>query len=895
VSDDSSSEPTRATDRGPLWRVSVVEEVDDELAFHVEMRVRQLVAGGMSPEAARAEAIRRFGDFDRVTRACREIGRRRDSHMRMTELLGDLRQDIEYAVRQLRRSAGFAAVAVLTLALGIGATTAIFSVVHAVVLRAVPYVDPDRVMLISETFLGRQSSLSAGNFAEYRARSSAFAAMSAVQYANFNLVADDRAERVFGGYVSHGFFDVFPVRPILGRVFTADEDAPGRESIVILSHRLWSTRFAADSGLPGREIRLNGRPHLVVGVMPSDFDLTSNNAALWVPIAFTPQRLAMYDERYLTVFGLLEPTVSRERAQRELEPIARDLARRFPDVNGERGVLVQPFAELMIGDYGTRLLVLLGAVGLVLLIACTNVANLLLARGAARARELAIRTALGAGRGRIARQLLTESLLLAGIATALGLVVAHWSIPLFVATAPPGVPRLAQAGLNGAVLAFAVLAAAVSTLIFGLAPALRAARSDPHDMLRKRGRSSPLSIRDPGRAGLVITQVGLALTLLIGAGLLVRSAMHLHRVDLGFEPAGVLSARITLPRARYETPDATRSAFVRIVAALAALPGVESAAATSQAPMAPGGNSNGLLPEGRPDRPENAIDSRLRIVTPGYFGAMRIDLREGRELTDQDVRSAQLVMVVSETLARLAFPGESPVGRRIACCEREGNVPNWKVVVGVVADTRGRGPAFEPEPEFYLPIAQVPPQAWDWTQRSMTLVARAAGDPTLLSGAMRDVTRAVDSTLPVYDIATMTERFGRSIAAARFTTLLLATLGAIGLVLACVGLYGVLAYVVAQRTHEIGVRMALGATARDVTLLVTQQGLRLMAIGVIVGIAGALFATRVLAGMLEGVTPTDPVTFVVVTAVLLVAGVIASLIPAQRAARVDPVVALREE
>ncbi len=875
-----------------IWKTSVADEVDDELAFHIEMRTRALIAQGVPPDAARAEAIARFGDIAHVNRTCREIGTRRERNMSNAELLAELRQDVGYALRQIRKRPGFTAIVALTLALGIGATTAIFGVVHAVILRPFPYIDPERVMLVSDTFRDEPSEMSGGNFNDYRRRSTAFAAMTAIDYSSFNLSLGDRPERVIGARVSHGFFDVFNARPMRGRVFLPEEDAPGREHVVVLSHQLWRDRFGSDPAIVGTSIHMNGIAYTVVGIMPADFDMMADSEVLWVPAAFTPERLAEHDEHFLIVYGLLAPGVTQAQAQEQLSRIARELAVEFPISNSQTGVVLQPLVDTIVGDYRARLYILLGAVTFVLLIACSNVANLLLARGAGRSKEIAIRTALGAGRARIVRQLLTESVLLAVIGGALGLLLAHLAMELLVAGAPTGIPRLEQARLAPPVIGFAMLIALASALIFGLAPALRTAQPDLQSTLKEGGRTDSGAPRDLVRSGLVVAEVALALMLLVGAGLLIRSAIHLGGVQLGFEPAGVLTARLALPAARYETPESAEGAYRRIVEELSRAPLVEAAAAASQAPLGPGGNSNGLIPEGRPVAIESVISSRLRIITPDYFEALRIPLRTGRGFSDRDIRNAPWVMIINETLADLAFPGENPIGKRIACCEGSPDAPSWKTIVGVVGDTRWQGPGVESTPEFYLPMAQIPPDGWEWTERVMTIIARTNGDPTTLVSAVRGAVATVDSGLPVYDIATMSERLGRSLAQSRFNTFLLTALGAIGLVLAVIGLYGVLAYLVAQRSHEIGIRMALGATARDVLVLIARQGMTLVLAGIAVGSLAAVLTTGLLRGLLFGVTTTDPLTFIGVAVVLVVAGVMASIIPARRATRVDPTRAL---
>jgi predicted permease len=629
----------------------------------------------------------------------------------------------------------------------------------------------------------------------------------------------------------------------------------------------------------------------VIGVMPSNFDPSASGEELWVPIAFTPERRAEHDEHYLLVTALLKPGVSLAQAQAEMEPIARRIGELFPDaVRG--GVHVASLSEVLIGDFRQRLLILLGAVGFVLLIACGNVANLLLARGAARAKEIAIRAAIGAGRGRIVRQLLTESAVLALVSAAVGLALAYGAIRVLVAAAPDGIPRLGETRIDGVVLLFALGLATLSSVVFGLVPALRAARQDLQVTLRDGGRGMGTA-RDTVRTGLIVSEVALALTLLVGAGLLIRSAMHLQSVAPGFDTTGVLTARLALPQATYGEPAHVARTFKSIVEQLRQAPGVRAAAVVSQAPMGPGGGSNGLVPEGKPLTMENTIDSRLRIITPEYLTAMRIPLKRGRLFTDRDVAGGERVMIVSEALARRAWPNEDPIGKRIACCEGAPDDPRWKTVVGVVGDVRSDGPTVEVGPEFYLPIDQIPPEAWDWIQRTMTLVVRGESAPAALTSAMRGAVRAVDPSLPLYRIATMSEALRASTAQARFNTLLLASFGAIGLLLAAAGIYSVIAYFVSMRTHEIGVRMALGATTRDIVTLMTWQGLRPVFIGVAIGAVTAFATTRLLRGSLYGVSATDPLTFAGVVVVLVAVGLVATLIPARRAMRVEPTRALQ--
>jgi predicted permease len=641
------------------------QEVAEELDFHVEMRTREYIASGMTPREARERALTRFGNLERVSRTCQDIGGRRDTEMRRREYFSELRQDATFAIRQLAAYPGFTLIAMLTLALGIGATTAIFGAVHAVVLRPLPVHDPGKLLFVTETWRGRPSEVSAGNFTDMMAEQGVFERATAVQYASFNLSTDENPERIIGARVSDGFFDVFGVAPSIGRVFRRDEDQPGSELVVMLSHRLWVRRFGADSSIVGKPIRLGGQPYTVVGVMPPHFDLTSDSEELWVPIAFTPERQAMHDEHYLTVVARPKTGVTQAQIDDQLKTIGESLKKRFPRDNAELAFQTRPFAELFVGDTRNRLFVLLGAVGLVLLIACSNVANLLLARGASRGRELAIRAALGAGRGRIVRQLITENAVLALVAGMAGLALAWWGIRSLLAIAPPRIPRLDQTAINGTVLAFALGVSVVSSILFGLAPALRAARAGVSERLKEggRGQAGP-GHRDWLRSTLIVSEVALAVLLLVGAGLLIRSAVELQRVRPGFDPAGVLTARVSLPASEYRSGrDRAVATFERVVEETNRVPGVTAAAVASHVPMAQGGNGNGLIPEGKPFDMKYMVQARLRMITPDFFDALRVPVLRGRVFDSRDRRGAQKVMIVSETLGAALFPGQDPLGR----------------------------------------------------------------------------------------------------------------------------------------------------------------------------------------------------------------------------------------
>ncbi len=879
---------------------TVEQDVDDEITFHMETKIQDLIEEGMPPHLAREEARRAFGDADRIRRACREIGRRRERGRRWTEVFSEMGQDAAFALRQLRKVPAFAAIAVFTLALGIGATTAIFSLLDAVVLQPLPFAHPERLVFLWTTHRGEDRSTSPGNYLEFKRSLRSVEALAASQNASFNLVEGDGSpERIDGGRVTAGYFETFGIRPVLGRTFTPSEDAPGRERVVVLSHRLWRERFEGSPRALGQVLHLNGLPYTVVGVMPASFSLRSTDSRLWVPLALPAEEVTNYGNSYLIVRGRLRPGVTGKAAEAEMAGVVSRLRQLDPAANTDKGARLEPYLDRLLGGYRQRLLILLGAVGCVLLIACVNVANLLLARGAARGREIAIRAALGAGRRRIVRQLLTESLVLSLAGAGLGILLAALGLEGLVAISPPGVPRLEAAGIDATALACALGLGLLSSLVSGLVPALRSARPDLQGMLKEGGRSLGAgSPRDRVRMGLLVTEVALALVLLAGAGLLIRSGLALQKVELGFDPAGVLTAQICLPDTSVpdtglpETaptgPDPAVAAVERMVAGLSRRPGVVSAAAVSILPLSGNDTSSRLTIESQPRRQGEEIHGSSREVTPEYFHTLGIPIVRGRALTAADRQGAPQVAIVNQTLARQAWPGADPVGRRLAYTGDE-NGPDWVEVVGVVGDVRLGNLDAEVRPAFYVPMEQsrVPRE-----DLSVALVARTAGDPAGLAPALRSAVHEVNPRLPVYDVATFDEIRSFSTATERFNRLMLTALGVIGLLLAVVGIYGVIAWFVSQRTQEIGLRMALGATQGRVLGMVTWQAFRPVLVGLALGVVGALAATRVLSGLLFGVTATDPLTFAGVLAVLATAALVASWVPARRAAQVDPTRAL---
>ncbi|MFL6236623.1 MAG: ADOP family duplicated permease [Thermoanaerobaculia bacterium] len=869
---------------------TVEQDVEDEIAFHLEMRACELIEeDGLEPGAAREEALRRFGEMEEVRRRCREIGRQTTRGRRWTETAAELRQDAVFALRQLRKAPVFALIAVLTLALGVGATTAIFSLLHAVVLKPLPFPHPERIVQLWRTEHGEDRSLSAASFLGFREARS-FSALAASWTSSFNLTGDGPPERILGDRVSAGYFEAFGVKPELGRVFSAAEDRPGRDRVVVLSGRLWRERFAADPKVLGRSFRLNGIPYEVIGVLPASFELRAVDSRLWVPVAFTPEQAANFGNCYLRVTGRLRPGVSQAAAEAEVAAIGKRLEPLDQPSRRGQGTRLEPFRDRLLGGYRRRLLILLGAVGCVLLIACVNVANLLLARGGVRAREIAVRAALGAGRGRIVRQLLTESLVLGLAGGVAGLGLAYAGVRFLKAISPAGVPRLATAGIDGVALAFALGLALAASLLFGLVPALRTARPDLQSMLKEGGRavSSP---RDRVRTGLLVAEVALALVLLAGAGLLIRSAVRLQEVEVGFDPSGLLTAQLSLPYADYPAPDRAVRTVLEAVGRAARIPGVAAAAAASILPLSRSNSASTLDVDGLDVPEEGRLIGNTRQVTPGYFATLRIPLLRGRGFTARDRAGAPYVAVVNRKLARLAWGSEEVLGKRLAYW-RDDKGPVWMEVVGVAGDIRQGDLADETRPEVYLPLEQANSDLLGEHELSVALVVRAAGDPAPVAGEVRRAVLAADPRLPVFDLLTMEEiRFSLS-ATTRFNMLLLTALGVIGLLLAVVGIYGVIAYFVSQRTQEIGVRMALGATEGRVLSLVVWQAMRPVLLGLAVGLAGAAAAGRALAGLLFGVSATDPATFAGVVLVLASAALLASWLPAKRAARVEPTRAL---
>jgi putative ABC transport system permease protein len=799
-----------------------------------------------------------------------------------------LLQDIRYGARMLMRNPAFTAVAVVALALGIGANAAIFSVVNAVLLRSLPYADPDRLMMIRETKLPQfpEFSVSPGNFLDWQKQNTVFERMVAMASSSFNLVDGGEPERLQGVRVSDGFLDILGAQPALGRGFLAEEDQPGHNFVVILSHGLWQRRFGGDANILNRAITLNGQSYTVIGVMPASFRVMDRPADLWAPIAFTAQQAQQHGSHYLAALGRLKPGVTVEQARTEMSAIADRLAAQYPDSDAGWNVMVVPLLEYAVRSIKLALFVLLGAVGFVLLIACANVANLLMARATSRQKEIAIRTALGAGRWRIIRQLLTESLLLALIGGGVGLLLAVWGKDLLLSLAPEDLPRVREASLDGWVLAFTVGITLLTGIIFGLLPALQASRPNLNETLKDAGRGSTEGGRHHlFRSGLIIMEVATALVLLVGAGLLIKSFMRLQQVDPGFNPDHALMVKIVLPQKKYTTPEQVGAFYKQLLEKVAALPGVEAVGASCVLPL----DDDFVLGfdiQGRPPlAPGEDVSTNYYSVSPDYFKAMGIPLRRGRLFNDHDIKDAPRVAIINETMARKYFPDEDPIGKRI-------NVTMgptlYREIVGIVGDVKHYGLDRDTPPETYEPYTQQP-------MSFMSLVVRTPGEPTSLSSAIRGEVLSLDKDQPVSSIKPLTQLVSASIAQQRFAMLLLGVFAAVAMLLATVGIYGVMSYSVTRRIHEIGIRMALGASSRDVLRLVVGHGMRLALIGVALGLSIAFLVTRIMASLLFGVSATDLMTFTVFAVALTAVALVACLVPARRALKVDPMVALRYE
>src|SRR5499426_555078 len=807
-------------------------------------------------------------------------------------------QDLRYGFRAMMRKPGFTIVAIVALALGIGANTAIFSVINSVLLRPLAYREPERLVVINHDYpkINLKASVSAIGYTHYRDNAKSFESVVAMTGGGFNLTGGGDPEQVNGSRITYNFFSALGAEARLGRVFLPEEDQPGKNKVVVLSHGFWQRRFGGDPGIVNKSIMLNDESYTVVGIMPPSFQFgreLGQVVDLWTPIAFTPQQLSYNNltNEFLFVFARLKPGVTIGQAQAELDTIADNLRRQYLPWAGSRnewGLTTESLTELVIGNIRQALWILMGIVGLVLLIACANVANLLLARAADRQKEMAIRTALGAGRWRVIRQLLTESALLALMGGAIGLSLAWLGINALVKVNQVQIPRASEIGVDWRALAFTLGVSLLTGFVFGLVPALQISKADLHETLKEGGRTGSSGARAWVRNTLVVLEMALALVVLVSAGLLVRSFWRVQQVNPGFAPQNTLAMSLVLPATKYKEPVQRVNFYKEALQRIRALPGVQSAGATSILPLSGNNSSGSFQIEGRVTPPGQSSPHGDRwAATTDYFSTMRIPIIRGRFFDDRDTMESQPVAIIDETMARKYWPDEEPLGKRITF-QGGPNNPVWREIVGIVGHVKHKGLEGESRVQYYIPHSQ--------TQNAfMSLVVRASVDPASLTGAVRGAISGLDKDLPVFRVKTMEQFVSDSMAQRRFAMTLVGIFAAVAMALACVGLYGVLSYSITQRSHEIGIRMALGAQVSDVLRLVVGQGMLLALAGLALGSVAAFVLTRLMANLLFGVTAGDPLTYAMIATLLTLVALVACFAPARRATKVDPIEALRYE
>jgi len=866
---------------------STENALNEEIQFHLDQETEKNIRLGMSPDAARREALVQFGGLTQAREAHHEVYAARP--------VEDFLSDARYTLRTMRRTPTLAAAAILTLALGVGANTAIFSAVNAVILQPLPFPSPDRLYMVweenSEKGWYKQVAAPA-NMLDWKEQVDAFADVMGYTdtFGAATLTDGGEPTIVKPTHSTGNFFSVLGVRAALGRTFTDAETWQTGQNVAVLSHRLWRDRFGSDPKVIGRTIQLDGNPVQIVGVMPAGFAFPSDATDLWQPWGWNPQsRQQTYFRRahWLSVIARVKPGVSQEAANTQLQSVVARLQRDFPATNTRMGAGITPLHEFLVGDTRLPLLVLLGSVGLLLLIACANVGNLMLVKASGREREAALRLALGAGRTRLIRQALTESLVTSLLGGLAGLTLGWWGTRALQAVQPAGMLRVSEFQFDWVVLAYVLAITTVSGLLFGLAPALWSSRRLPLDALKNGGRGGSESrrIRRWGER-LVIGEIALALMLSIGAGLLVRSLLRLQQVDPGFDPTGVLTVRVPLPNGRYETDGKVLSFYARLDERLRGIAGVQSVGGVSQLSLETSGYTSDFTLEGWPSGTYGSEVAHRR-VTPEYFRTMRTPVLAGRVITADDRADSPQVVVINEAFARKHFPGQDPVGKRVAFDRVPDSTTTWNTIVGVVKSQHQTKLSLEPQIEVFEPVTQSP--------SGLYMVLRTAGDPASLGPAVRRVVGELDPALAIESMRTMEEVRARSLARERFLTTLLLVFAGVGLALAVVGVYGVMAHMARRRVREMGIRLALGAQANDVRWLVVRNGVRLVVIGLVIGTAGALVATRTMQAMLFGVAPKDPLTFVAVPVVLILTALVATWVPATYASRADPATALRAE
>lgn len=875
-------------------------EIVEELTQHLEDRYEELRSAGATVEEAYQATLAELRDKKLLAHQLRRVERQVRQEPIIfgndwrKNMIADIWQDLRYGARMLRKNYAFTLIAVVTLALGIGANTAIFSVVNAVLLRPLPFKDPDRLMMIRETKMPQfpEFSVSPGNFLGWKKDNTVFERLIAIRGSAFNLTNTGDPERLRGMRVTDGFFSMLGAQPQIGRDFLPEEDQDGHNNVVILSHGLWQKRFGGDPQILNQTITLDGQGYTIIGVMPATFQFADRTNELWVPMGFTTQQMQNYGGHSLAAIGQLKQGVTVDQARTEMVLIAEKLAEQHPEANTGWSVKISPMLEFTVRSIKPALLFLLGAVVFVLLIACANVANLLLGRATDRQKEIAIRTALGAGRWRIVRQLLTESVLLSVMGGVLGLLLAKWGLSALLTFVPQDLPRMNDVSLDGRVLAFSAAITLLTGLVFGLIPALQASKPNLNETMKDGGRGSTEGgRRQLIRNTLVVLEVASALVLLVGAGLMIKSFMRLQQVDMGFNPNKAMAVSVPLPLLKYPEDSQRITFFQQLLEKTGALPGVQAVGATSGVPMSGSDFVLAFEVQGRPPVPLEASQStNFYSISSDYFTAMGISLLRGRMFTERDTKDSLPVAVINETMAKKIFPDEDPIGKRITFDTRA-DKPAWFEIVGIVGDVKHYG-LDRPSPmQTYEPFTQQ-------TMSSMTLVVRSTNDPTNLSAAIRSQVLSLDKEQPISNISTLDQYISTSMAQQQFSTQLFGIFAAVAMTLACIGIYGVLSYSVTQRTHEIGIRLALGAQTSDVLRMVIKQGLLLTIVGIICGIAAAITLARVLtdfSGLLFDVKATDPMTFVMIAIGLLCVALVACFVPARRATKVDPMVALRGE
>lgn len=806
-----------------------------------------------------------------------------------------LLQDVRYALRQLRKSPGFAAVAIITLALGIGANTAIFSVVNAVLLRPLPYKDDGRLVVVLHN--GR-NPVAPANFADWQSQNHSFESMGAAESWSPNLTSTDNPENLSGLRITSEIFPMLGVQPLLGRVFLPEEQQPGKDLEVVLSYSLWQNHFAGDANVLGRAVALNGHSYTIVGVMPKDFQFApfwATKATIWAPLALG-DRLGNRGGNSLRVFGRLKSGVTLEQARAEMTGIADRLEQQYPGTN--RDVQVVSLREKVVGNIRAALLVLLGAVGFVLLIGCANVAHMFLARSAARQREIAVRAALGAMRWRVLRQYLLESLVIALLGGVCGLLLALWGTRVLIALGPQQIPRLATIGVDQYVLLFVLAVSLITGLVFGILPAWKASAANVSEALKEGERGSSEGVgRNRLRSLLVSSEFAFAVILLAGAGLMIRTFVAVQNIDPGFDPHNVLTMMVRILGTEQTAPGHTGPFYQQVLQKVSAIPGVQSASAINHLPLAGDQWGFPFHVEGQPmERPGESPSATFRAVFPGYFQTMRVPILSGRELSEADNSSVPDVIIINDYMARHYWPGENPIGKRITFDDPQKN-PSWAIVVGVVKNTVRSNWVNPAEEEVFVPYLQ----SKQYLQNPsgpfayLTLVVRTTDDPANLASEVQAAIHSIDRNVPISEVQTMDQVVTKATGESRFYLTLLGAFACVALILAAVGIYGVMSYSVSRRIHEMGIRMALGAQREDVLKLVVWHGVMLAIAGIAVGMAGALALTRLMSGLLYGTKPADPATFATAVVVLGLVAIVSSYVPARRAAKVDPMTALRYE